>query len=236
MKDNFAYTGLELELFKHASCWKSYCGGMVKKFIGQNILEVGAGIGGSSQFLYTGKQKRWVMLEPDCILFEKLKGSLDTFSQTVRYEVINGTIADLTSGEKFDTIIYFDVLEHIEDDKREIFQVEHFLASGGFLIVIVPAHQWLFSPFDKAIGHYRRYSRKDFSTRFPDDLLCVDIKYMDSIGVGVSLSNKLLFRQSAPHKTCIQIWDRCLVPLSKLVDPLVGYKIGRTIIGIWVKK
>jgi hypothetical protein len=52
----------------------------------------------------------------------------------------------------------FDVLEHIEDQDRFLDSVRFLLADRGCLIINVPAVEWLFSPYDWAQGHHRRYS------------------------------------------------------------------------------
>jgi SAM-dependent methyltransferase len=53
----------------------------------------------------------------------------------------------------------FDVLEHIEYPELLLKEIYRILEPGGTLLTTVPAHQWLFSDFDVAIGHYRRYSK-----------------------------------------------------------------------------
>jgi SAM-dependent methyltransferase len=59
---------------------------------------------------------------------------------------------------KYGLIIMFDVIEHIEDEKGFLDSVLFHLAPGGLLVVTVPALQFLFSNYDRAAGHVRRYS------------------------------------------------------------------------------
>ena len=73
-------------------------------------------------------------------------------------QAITGTLASLDPEVKADTILYIDVMEHIAGDRQEMADAAARLRPGGHLIVLSPAHQWLFSPFDEAIGHYRRYT------------------------------------------------------------------------------
>ena len=63
--------------------------------------------------------------------------------------------------EKFDTILYLSVLEHIENDKKEINDAINKLDLNGHLIICVPAHNYMYSNFDKEIGHFKRYE-EDF--------------------------------------------------------------------------
>ena len=62
---DFEYVGDELELFRHAHNWKKYYGELIKPFFGADVLEVGAGIGATTEFLCSGDVRRWVCLEPD---------------------------------------------------------------------------------------------------------------------------------------------------------------------------
>ncbi len=61
---------------------------------------------------------------------------------------------------KFDLLFLFDVLEHIADEGRFLEAVAFHLAPGGHLIVNVPSGQWLYSAYDQAAGHQRRYAIK----------------------------------------------------------------------------
>jgi SAM-dependent methyltransferase len=63
-----------------------------------------------------------------------------------------------TLAEKYDVLILFDVIEHIDDDAGFLESALFHLKSGGYLVVNVPALQWLYSKYDEAAGHVRRYS------------------------------------------------------------------------------
>ena len=65
-------------------------------------------------------------------------------------------IALLNFGKKFDTIMYLHVLEHISDDIHELKSAMDKLNNNGYLVIMVPAHQNIYSNLDKAVGHYRR--------------------------------------------------------------------------------
>jgi SAM-dependent methyltransferase len=59
---------------------------------------------------------------------------------------------------QFDLLLLFDVLEHIEEESEFLQSVKFHLASSGVLLINVPAHQPLYSDYDQAAGHVRRYS------------------------------------------------------------------------------
>ena len=61
----------------------------------------------------------------------------------------------------FDSILYINVLEHIEDDRAELLSAYRALPVGGFLLLFVPALPQLYSKFDRSVGHFRRYYKKE---------------------------------------------------------------------------
>jgi len=233
---NYTYVGNELELFRYAANWKAYYGSIIQPFLGDEVLEVGAGIGATTELLCKGKHSRWVCLEPDEILASDLHSLLLSNRLAKCCELKKGTILDLSQKELFDSIIYIDVLEHIKDDKSEVEIAASHLKPGGFLIVLSPAHQWLFSPFDTAIGHYRRYDKKTLSSVICPDLECKRLIYLDSVGLMASLANRLILKSKMPTLKQIKTWDNFMIPLSKIIDPIIKYSLGKSIVCIWMKK
>lgn len=72
----------------------------------------------------------------------------------------------------------FDLLEHVDDVTHLIAEVKRVLKPGGFVLVTVPAHQWLWSPHDVRVGHVRRYNRKALRQIFEAALL--EVKWCGS--------------------------------------------------------
>ena len=74
--------------------------------------------------------------------------------------LVCGRIEALPFGGTFALIGLFDVLEHIPDDVAALIHLREHLDGDGTLLLTVPAHQALWSPFDEASGHVRRYSEE----------------------------------------------------------------------------
>ena len=228
------YAGSELEIFAAASNWKAYYKRIIRPYIGREMLEVGAGMGATTAALCDG-EGHWVCLEPDAQLTSGIVKLIAEGKLPACCEALNGTIRDIPAAETFDTILYIDVLEHIDDDLNEVKAASERLKVGGFLVVLSPAHQQLYTPFDAKIGHYRRYNKRTLSALMPKNLTQRALLYVDSVGAIASLANRYLLRSEMPTHRQIAFWDKRMIPFSKLLDPLLGYTVGKSIIGVWEK-
>ena len=226
------YAGSELELFEKARNWKAYWRGQIREFIRGDVLEVGAGIGANTQALAGLNFEHWICLEPDAALAARI-----ALPSGGRHERTTGTIDDLPAGASFDTILYLDVLEHIEDDRGEMARAAARLKPGGALIVLAPAHPFLYTPFDAAIGHFRRYTRQSLLATAPPALrpaLQIEkLVYLDAAGMLASAANRLLLRSASPTERQIWMWDRLLVPVSRAIDPIFFGRAGKSVLAVW---
>lgn len=234
MTDSFTYPGDELVLFQHAKHWKKYFSGSIQPYIQGRVLEAGAGIGSTTLLLNDGTAKQWLLLEPDEQMCAVLKKKVAAKELPANCLLQQGTVEQVNT--TFDTIIYIDVLEHIEEDAAEMKKAAALLNPSGHIIVLSPAFQILYNPFDKAIGHFRRYNKKRLAATAPPDLQLLSCRYYDSIGYFASLVNKLFLRKKYPTQQQVLFWDNWMVPVSKITDPLFFHSFGKTIIGIWKKE
>lgn len=230
--NEFRYIGSELELFAAAHNWKSYWSSRILPFIAGDVLEVGAGIGANTAYLNRGEHRSWVCLEPDASLSTLLASNLQTSNHLGECGVVCGTLQSVKE-RRFDTIMYIDVLEHIANDRDELQQAAALLRGGGHLIVLSPAHQSLFSPFDAAIGHFRRYSRAMLRDLSAPSLRLDKLWYLDSAGLVLSLVNRLFLRQSLPTKAQLRFWDEYVIPVSRVLDRCLFGSVGKSLVGIW---
>lgn len=73
-------------------------------------------------------------------------------------EVADGLETGL-GDQQFDIVIASDVLEHIQDENKALFEWYRILKQGGQLIIFVPAFKFLWSHHDELNRHYKRYSK-----------------------------------------------------------------------------
>lgn len=231
---DYSYEGGELDVFTLAANWKAYWASRVEEHVGSRVLEVGAGLGATARVL-CNRQKKWVALEPDPALAQRMREEIGAGRLPAVCEVRVGKLGDIDASEVFDTILYIDVLEHIQDDRAELEHAAVHLDRGGCVVVIAPAHQYLYTAFDQAIGHFRRYDRKMIAALNPSGLRLSRFEYLDSVGFLASLGNRLLLKSSSPNASQIKVWDRLMVPLSRCLDPLLQRRFGKSVLAVWSK-
>ena len=231
-----AYIGGELDLFALAKNWKGYIRREISRYVTGDVLEVGAGIGATTEALHDGTARHWVCLEPDQRLAMRLKARLNRCPERSTTNVIVGSLRAFSDQPCFDTILYIDVLEHIEDDRAQIHAAARLVRRGGHVVILSPAHRWLFSEFDKSIGHIRRYDKAELKSMMPTGWLEIKLTYLDSFGVFLSLGNVLALHRSMPTQPQIRLWDTLCVPASRIFDRLLFGTIGKSVLAVWRKE
>jgi len=222
------YPGKELENFDKASVWRFYIYLQIRKYIKKSILEVGAGIGSFTS--------NYIHLSNDITLTEIDKNNLILIKKKFKnkYSIFDKETKKIP--KKFDSIMYLNVLEHIKKDKIELGTAVSKLKKNGFLIILVPAHNQLYSKFDKAIGHYRRYDLNFFKKLKLKGTKLEKLYFLDFFGYILYYVNKIFFKnETYPSAFKIFIWDKIFTPVTMILDKLLLYKYGKNIIFV-VKK
>jgi SAM-dependent methyltransferase len=156
----------ELRSLAAARNYQAWVYRSVEPLLGKRILELGAGIGNMSRWLPV--RERLILTESEPTLCEMLRESLgdrasDPRVSTASLDLSNADIPRYAA-ENLDTIVSFNVLEHVEDDRAAIASLCEILRKSQApgprrLVSFVPAHSWAYGAMDKTFGHYRRYSR-----------------------------------------------------------------------------
>ena len=158
--------------------------GQFYPFLGRAIGDIGCGIGNFTEF-FKLKGLTYVGFEPDKKLAEEFKRS-HTGANTrlaVHGDICTPEAVAEIKAAGLDTILCINVLEHIEDDKRALFNMADGICRGGHICIIVPAFMFLYGSLDSLDGHRRRYSKKEMLLMVKD--LNVDVAecyYMNLLG------------------------------------------------------
>jgi len=152
----------ELDSLAGAHRYQAWLAARVLPFLGQRILEVGAGIGSMSNHLPL--RARLILTEIEPALFERLREceAARRGALVQRFDIGSGDGVQALVAESPDTIVSFNVLEHIEDDEAALASLisilKHSAAPGPRrLVTLVPAHPFAYNGMDRRFGHYRRY-------------------------------------------------------------------------------
>lgn len=193
------------------------------------VAEVGAGSGNFSSHLLDKIEGKLIVIEPSEQMFPVLEkrflGNPRIVCEKKYFEDIAPQYKD-----SFDSIVYVNVLEHVENDQRELSLAYDALKPGGTLCIFVPALQFLFSEYDASVGHYRRYHKNQLGKRMRDAGFEIrELKYFDIVGIlPWLLLMKFLRLPLAPHS--VLLYDQMIVPLMQKIESLVHPPIGKNLI------
>ena len=201
----------------------------LRRWIGRRVLEIGSGIGNLSAFLVD--RERLVLTDTREEYLARLRAR---FAGRRNVSVARLNLPDdhgALAGQRFDTIICLNVLEHVADDRGSLAQIRAMLAPGGRLVLLVPALPALYGTIDQALGHHRRYTRAAITSKFEGTGFRVaHIEYFNLAGVpGWWLAGRV-FRRSMIPAGSLKLYD-ALVPLFKL-ERLLPWRVGQSLIAI----
>ncbi|KKP24458.1 MAG: Glycosyl transferase, family 2 [candidate division TM6 bacterium GW2011_GWF2_28_16] len=221
----------QLDLLRNATNYQKWMIEVVSSFLGNNILEIGSGIGNMSRFLPVREKLIISEVNPDMIPF--LKKTMDVFDN----KKINVLHIDLLTNWKqqlidknIDTIVSFNVMEHVEDDLTFFKDLVDILRSNNSnnlkrIITFVPAHQFAYTAIDKNYGHFRRYSKKTLKNFqniiIPEaDFYC---RYFNFIGLIGWIMSGFVFKKKEIDIKMVESFEK-ICPLIKPIDNFVHSK------------
>jgi SAM-dependent methyltransferase len=129
---------------------------------GYRALEVGCGTGN-------------VLRELECVCAPRALTGMDLFAEGLHFArrrvtcaLLQGDVLHPPFSERFGLIGLFDVLEHLPNDVEILRALRALLAPGGALLLTVPAHRSLWSYFDEASHHVRRYAPDELAGKLAE--------------------------------------------------------------------
>jgi glycosyltransferase involved in cell wall biosynthesis len=184
-------------------------------YLGRRVLETGSGIGNITKFLLDRDLIIATDVETKYLTFLK-----NTFGKYKKFMIeqldISGTEVKRYQSYHIDSVICFNVLEHIEQDEKPLKKIFELLEPGGRLLLLVPSHPWLFGSLDEHLGHQRRYGKEELRNKLETaGFKVIFLKHFNRIGIlGWFLDGRILRRKRLPHFQ-LRIYN-LLVPLFKL--------------------
>jgi ubiquinone/menaquinone biosynthesis C-methylase UbiE len=232
------YAADDLETMSEAVRYQRHVFGLVRPHLGVRVLEVGCGIGTMSrQILDTNPALQLVCIEPNANCArragEELHGQRRVAIRTCHLEECERR--ELQQ-QRFDTIVCVNVLEHIEDDVQALTLFREVVAAtGGKVLIFVPAVQRLYGPHDAALGHHRRYSKGSLAGAFrAAGLESLSIRYTNPIGLLGWMYNLYISGNTEHTSGQVRLFDRFVapwaLPLERVLTPPIGlslFAVGR---------
>jgi hypothetical protein len=191
-------------------------------------------------------RQRLVLTEVEPALLPLLRAEVRaSFGDDSRVAVIPMDLrADMPAGiaaAELDTIVSFNVLEHIENDIEALRRLAALLRHGSSsqprrIVSFVPAHDWAYGRFDQVYGHFRRYTAATFRALAAE--ACPDFRlqtrYFNVFGLpGWVLFGKVLRRETIG--TGALRWFERLCPYIRPADDLLhrlGLPLGQSLIAV----
>lgn len=205
----------------------------LKPFVGNRVLEIGAGIGNLTAQLVPRARYLATDINP-----EYLRKLQFTLHGTPGLAVAHCDVTRRTTFPRppglFDTTICLNVIEHIEHDVEAFRNLATVLTPGGRALILVPNVPFLYSPLDAAVGHFRRYTPRLLADRGREAGFEIEqVISFNRLGVIAWFLNAKLLRRK--HFGTGQVWLlNLLTPVLKFLD-LVLPLPSLSLIGVFKK-
>jgi SAM-dependent methyltransferase len=184
----------------------------------KSVLEFGAGRGEFIRRLANRKNLKLSAVETDSEYVADLKKSVEVYSEIEKVS------------NQLDCIYLIDVMEHLENDEYFLGCFFEKLKKGGRLFIYVPARMELFSGFDKKIGHYRRYSKKELTTKLLKAGFQIEqIRYHEILGYFAVLIYKWFGGKPDLSINAVKLYDKILVPATNFFEKIIPVPFGKSI-------
>ena len=229
-KDNMKITKkntgtITLESMNQAKFYNEWILTKFDRYLSGSILEVGCGIGNFTQSLTKYGEVSAIDISSSYV--NRAGITVQGKAKIGHGDIEQGKY--FFNSQKFNTVVCLNVLEHIQNDAKALKNIYRLLEKEGILILLVPAHEFLFGEVDKAIGHFRRYTKETL------------VRQLESLGFEILKARRLNFlgalgwfiagrilKETVVKERNIEIFNlaaRIFLPLENIFEPLVGTSV-----------
>jgi SAM-dependent methyltransferase len=231
MTEPVIYEGRDLEAMSFARNYHRWILEIFEPYLGTRLVEVGAGVGSFSELLMERPLESLSLVEPSSNMYRLLIKHIEAFQGEIRIKSFNAVFRDVADSIKTeqrpDSIIYINVMEHIADDEGELRAIYETLGDGGRVFIFVPALRWLYSSFEPSASlHKTRVGGKCEAAGFR----VIKSNYFDMAGIFTWLVKYRLLKSENMEPGAVELYDRLIVPLSKLAENILPPPTGKNVI------
>jgi SAM-dependent methyltransferase len=192
-----------------------------------NVLETGCGIGQMTELLRQHPPiSHLLCVEPNAEFCSEHRKKFP------EVDLLPGTIDNLPAGTVWDTIVSVNVLEHIEEDDRELHRYFDLLKERrGRLCLIVPARPEIYAPIDRRFGHFRRYTKQTLREKLTVAGFRIEkLVYFNFLGYFAWWASFCLLKQQRFNATHVRLFDVTVFPIidwceTRLLRPPIGQSL-----------
>jgi SAM-dependent methyltransferase len=218
-----------LEALEGAKNYNAWVASLVAPYLGDDPIEIGSGTGTYAELWLEAGIPRLTVTDIDETLLARLR---DRFGDDNGVSVEQLDLLEARDGNH-SAVVALNVLEHIEDDVAALRSAARLVRPGGAVVVFVPAFEFAMSRFDRAIGHYRRYTIESASRAVAEtDLVAEDIRYVNAPGLLAWTVGMRLLRMTPGEGTVLRVWDTSVVPLARRVERRWRPPFGQSVLAV----
>lgn len=208
---------------------------MIQPFLGERVLEVGCGLGNLLRHLIDRDLAIGVDIAEDSVTYVNHLYAHHDYVQAFTHDVNDHRFVEDLRDFQFDTAVSLNVLEHIEDDVAALKHIYEVLTLDGTLVLIIPAHTFLFGTMDSSIGHYRRYDKRDLESKLEKVGFRVVLqRYVNPLGAFGWFVNGRILRRKVPPVEQLKLFD-VVMPLVATLDRRVETPFGLSLLSVATK-
>lgn len=209
----------------------------VKPYLKGKILEIGSGSGTYSKKIIRDFASENIFLsdlDPDYITKLQKQFQLpQSHIQTLNLEKQEEFAKFNTT---FDSAFALNVLEHVEHDELAFKNIYNALTPNGSCIILVPAHKFLFNRIDTAVGHFRRYSKEELSSKTTKAGFIIEkIFYFNALSIPGWYLNGNILKKAEVDGNLVGFYNAIIPPVRLVEKYILQKKIGISLIAILKK-
>ncbi len=240
MTEKIAYVGKDLEAMSFAVNYHKWILDEFRPFLGKRVVEVGAGTGSFSELILQESIDSLSLVEPS-EMFESLTANVAQIKNNTHVDFYKSIFSDVATEildkQKPDSIIYVNVMEHIENDRLELDHIHRTLGKGGRCFIFVPALMSLYGEFDRKIGHFRRYTKPEVEEKCGSaGFKILKSKYFDLAGIVPWFVKYKLLKSDSLDSGAVTLYDKMAIPFVKGMEKFVNVPLGKNVLLIAEKQ
>lgn len=229
-RTDFTYSGEELDALAEAHNYYAWITERFAPFLGEAIVEAGAGIGTFTEHLLGARPAaRITAVEPADNNFPHLERR---FAAHPRVRTVHGYLDDRAHpASTADSVAAVNVMEHVEDHAAFVAAARRALRPGGHLCLFVPALPALFGTLDEAFDHFRRYTKPTLRAVVEGAGMRVErLDYMNLPGTAAWWAAGKLLRRRTVAAPYTRFYDRWVIPAVRAVERRWSPPFGQSLL------